>query len=441
MEDFCIIGDEKKVFFKYLIPSMLSLLAVSAYSFVDTFVVGQANGAQAVAAMGVGTPMVSVLFALGFLCGSGGAINYAVAKSSGNREKARSIFAVSFYTALVLWLIIGICGNIWMSQLADFLGATSGNKEMAVEYLGWIVSLSGFLIMDIVLNNFMRNEGHPNVSMAATVTGTGLNIVLDFLFVMGFHWGMSGAAAATCLASIISVGINFSYAILKKTNLLPVIHLHDFGYFWPMVKVGLGSFVLEGSVAVITVVFLNFAGARYGDAGVSAFSILITLNLVCYSLLNGAAQAIQPLISANFGAGRPDRIRKFLKYGLLTSATLGIVFTLLGEIFTDFFCRMFVNDSLETLNLASYGLRFYACSFFFMAISIPLGIYYQSITNPVKSLIILLGRSLALPVVFVYILSIFCNGIHIWISVPLGELAAMLLALVIYQNDRKRFCR
>lgn len=241
-----IQNNEGIMFRKYLIPSMLSMLAVSAYSFVDTFVVGQGIGADAVAAMGLGTPVVSLLYAFGFLLGSGGAINYAVSMGSGDKKKANSIFSMAFCSAIFLWLLIGICGNVKIQEIVYFLGATSGNMQLTIEYLRWIFSLSGVLILDLIMNNFMRNEGHPNVSMIATITGTVLNIILDFLFVMGFGWGMSGAASATCLVSVISVLINISYAVVKKMNIVPSIKNIGFHKLPGILSIGFGSFVLEG---------------------------------------------------------------------------------------------------------------------------------------------------------------------------------------------------
>ncbi len=439
MDNTITTGKERTVFFQYLIPSMLSMLAVSAYSFVDTYVVGQGIGAQAVAAMGVGTPVVSILYALGFLLGAGGAVNYSVARGSGDSAKARSIFSVSFAGGLLLWIVIAACGNLWIDALADFLGATPGNHQLAVEYLRWIFSLSGVLILDLILNNFMRNEGHPNVSMIATVTGTTLNIGLDFLFVLGFDWGMGGAASATCMASVVSVLINLIYAISRRTNLIPGLPRRALRQLGSILRVGFGSFVLEGAVAVISVVFLNFAGKHFGDDGVSAFSVLITLNLVVYSLLNGVAQAVQPLVSANYAVHERGRIRRFVRYGLLVSAGLGLLFFAAGELLSLPLANLFVADSAEISAMAAYGLRCYAPAFLFMSVSILLGIYFQSEVRALPSLIILLGRSAVFPIVMLYVLDAAGLGSgSLWMAIPIGEGIAMLTAIALYLAERRK---
>lgn len=115
MENEIITGKERTVFFRYLIPSMLSMLAVSAYSFVDTFVVGQGLGAQAVAAMGVGTPVVSILYALGFLLGAGGAVNYSVAKGSGD-ICAMAAYGLRCYAPAFIFMSVSILLGIYFQS-------------------------------------------------------------------------------------------------------------------------------------------------------------------------------------------------------------------------------------------------------------------------------------------------------------------------------------
>ena len=435
MENRILVENERKIFLKYLIPSILGMLGVSAYSFVDTFVVGQGVGSQAVAAMGLGTPMVCIMYALGFLLGAGGAVNYTISVGKGDKDHARSMFSAAFYMAIILWVIIAVCGNIWIEQITAFLGATAENHDLAVEYLRWVISLSGVMILDLIMNQFMRNDGHPNVSMVATITGTVANIILDFVFVMGFGWGMSGAASATCLASVISVCITFGYAIFKKTNLIPTIRISCLKNLTGILKIGFSSFVLEISSAVISVVFLHFAGKYYGANGISAFTVLITFNLVVYSLINGVAQGMQPLVSACYAANDNKRMLKFLKYSLAASAAFGIIFFILSELLTGSLVKMLVTDSEEVLNMGIMGLNWYAFAFLFMSGSILLGIYFQAKAKPTQSLIILLGRSAVMPIILLYVMEIFIGKMSLWTAIPIAEAITLAAAVILLRKD------
>ena len=420
-----------KVYKSYLVPSMLSLLAVSLYSFTDTFVVGQAMGSVAVAAMGLGTPCVSIMYALGFLLGTGGAVRYSVLKSQNRLKDAQKLFTLSFVTVLVLGFSFALLGNLYIENIARFLGAQEDTLSYTVTYIRWIISLSVFLMMDIVLNAFMRNEGHPAVSAVATATGTGLNIVLDFVFVMGFKWGMGGAASATCIASVISVGINGIYCLVKKTDLKLCLKAFIPSEFLNILKIGLGSGILEGAVAIVTVVFLNAFGKYYGSEGISSYSVIITLNIFVYCLLNGVAQAMQPLVSNNYGAGKEGRCRTFFNYSLIISCGIAVLFIIVFEAFPAFVCSLFVKDDEAVMSYAVKALRLHSVSFFFMAVSIQTGIYFQAKENSLYSFLILLGRSVLLPVAVLLILEKAMGEGAVWISIPTGEGLAMVLSLVL----------
>lgn len=162
----------------------------------------------------------------------------------------------------------------------------------------------------------------------------------------------------------------------------------------------------------------------------------MTLNLVVYSMLNGVAQAIQPLVSASYASGNRKGMRIYARYGLVTSLILGGAFCVAGEIFNRQLVGMFVKDSVSVYNLASYGVRFFAVTFVFMSVSILIGIYFQSETKPTQALIVLLGRSAVLPIVMLYLLSILLGRMSLWIAIPIGEFLAMLIAWILFQRDR-----
>lgn len=194
------------------------MLVVSAYTFTDTFVVGQTLGAEGLAAIGIGTPVLTALFAIGFLFGEGGGTAYSVLNGQGDEKKARQIYTLSILLAVFTDIIIIIFGNIFTYQLAIFLGAVDSNVDLVIEYIRCILCFSPIIILDLTTNNFMRNDGKPKVAMAATSIGSFANIVLDLLFVLVFKWGMFGASIATCLGSVIAVAINISYSNVKNAT-------------------------------------------------------------------------------------------------------------------------------------------------------------------------------------------------------------------------------
>lgn len=431
-----IRSDTGKVFTRYLIPGLLSMLAVSCYSFVDTFVVGQANGSLAVAAMGVGTPVVSLLYATGFLIGAGGAVRYSIAGGTGYTVEAQGIYRLSLRMTILCGVLFAAAGNLLLRPIAVFLGASPANLALSMEYLRWIFTFAPFLIMDLVMGSFMRNDGHPTVAAIATMVGTGVNILLDFLFVLVFRWGMSGAAGATCLASVLSVAINCGFTFSPKSGLKPAAEIPQGGQTLLIRKNGAGSFVLEAAIAVITVCFVNAGGRWFGDDGVSAYTVVMTLNLVVYSVLNGVAQTMQPLVSANHGAGRPERVKAFFRDAVVAGALIGAGFFCLAEAVPAFLASCFLTDSAAALGLAVKAIRLHAVSFVLMGVSMQIGIYFQAIERAGEAFVILLGRSFLFPVVTLLAAQGLAGGTAVWISVPIGEALALALSLAILKRSK-----
>ena len=206
-------------FRKYLVPSMLSMMLMAVYTFTDTFVVGQKLGAVALGAMGVCTPVLTVTYAFGFLFGMGGCSRYAIAVGQNNREKADRIFSTAVFATIVFGVAAAVILNLFARPFAFFLGANSSNIQYVMSYLRvMLVYIPGFM-MDIVMLCFMKNEDHPTIAMIATITGTGMNVALDFLFVFGFGWGMFGAAFATALCSGLGCGLNIVFAYAEKMHM------------------------------------------------------------------------------------------------------------------------------------------------------------------------------------------------------------------------------
>ncbi len=347
---------EFRTFLKYLLPSMFSMALVAVYTFTDTFVVGRKLGAVALGAMGICTPIITISFALGFMFGIGGGSLYSISRGQGDHRKANSYFTTSALSALVLGILLAVLGNIFIEPFACFLGADSENIIFVLPYLRCIlIYIPGFLL-DQLMSCFVRNDGHPKVAMTAIAVGTGLNVILDFLFVFGFDWGMFGAAFATCLCSFITILINFGYTIWKRLNIR--VHLENFDpkKAWEVVKSGFSVFILESSSGVVIFVFIQQATMLYGTQGASIYTIIMNWTLITMNMVLGVTQAAQPLISLSYGAREYSSMYKYRKYSVTTGLLLGVVYLVIGYGFTDSLVKVFATDSEQLITDTVYAI-------------------------------------------------------------------------------------
>lgn len=429
----CYVSTCKR-FLKYLLPSVFSMIVVSAYSFTDTFVVGRALGAPGLAAIGIATPVLTTLFSLGFLFGTGGGAAYAVSKGKNEGIKARQIYTTSMLIAGLTGLIIMIAGTIFIRDIAFFLGADDATIDQTVEYMRWLFLFAPMLILDLTTNNFMRNDGKPNVAMWATMVGSGANVVLDLLFVFVFHWGMFGASIATCMGSGIAVVINVGYSLRHRLDLRLMRVKAAAKDILRIIGNGFGPFLLNFSVSVLTFFYISVARGHCGALGVSAYTILMNWNIIFMNMMLGVVQSSQPLISLNYGQNDLAAVQAYRRLTLRTALLFGLCFFPLGLFFATPLSLVFVNDAPALVTLAAQALRLSSVTYVFMAVTMSIGYYFEAMERPKESLVVMLLRGFICPVAALYALSAVWPESGMWVSIPVAEAVSAVLACVLLKK-------
>ena len=193
---------EKKVFYHYLIPSICSTLVTSIYILVDTLIIGQGVGSDGISALNIFLPFFSIYNGIGLMFGLGGGILISIEDGIGNKKKADSYFNSAFIGVIIIGIIFTLLTNIFLKDLAYFLGANENSIDLVMEY-GRCISL---FIPTFIASNFLspivRNKKSPKLAMMSVLIGAGLNIILDYIFVFPMNMGMVGAALATVIGSL-----------------------------------------------------------------------------------------------------------------------------------------------------------------------------------------------------------------------------------------------
>ncbi len=380
--------------------------------------------------MGICTPVLTVTYALGFLYGMGGGALYSIDKGKKDTSHASKIFTTSFMMLLVTGFLIMAAGNLFIWPLSHFLGADKENIAYVIPYLRCIVSYAPGFMLDVFLMTYIKNDGHPNVAMVATVTGTVLNIILDCIFVFIFKWGMFGAAFATCIGSGSCCAISIFYILKKRLNLIPCIKNICGNLILRILRAGFSVFVLECSSGIVTFVFIFQATKFYGTIGASIYTVIMNWTLICFNLIMGIAQSVQPLISISCGEQNHKRAHTFRKYALNSSLAAGVLFLLIGYTLTEPLIAVFSKDTPELIRQTAECFRLYLPAYFIMGISISIGIYFQAIEESAKSLVVILMRGIIMPVISAFVLPLFLDKAGLWISVPFAELTVAVIAVL-----------
>lgn len=315
---------------KFAPPAIISNLVTALYNIVDQIFIGQGVGYLGNAATNVAFPLTTICMCIGLMTGVGSATIFNLELGKGQKEKVRQVCGSSLCALFSLGLLLMILVKIFMEPMLDLFGATPQNIDYARTYISITAYGIPFLLFSTGGNQMIRADGSPVWSMVCMVSGALLNMVLDPLFIFGFHWGIAGGAAATVISQIVSAVCAAIYLPRFKTIRLG---LKDFMINFAIMKeawsYGLTAMFNNLSNLVVQIVLNNllrkYGGASaYGsDIPLAVAGIVTKVNLIFSNTILGIAQGSQPVNGFNAGAGRYDRVRQMYRLEFKVCALAG----------------------------------------------------------------------------------------------------------------------
>ena len=374
------------------IPTIISMLVTALYNTADTYFVGKIS-TEATAAVGLVFSVMAIIQALGFFCGHGSGNYLSRMLGAGKRKEADEMASTGFAIALILGVVVAILGNIFLTPLAHWLGATATTMEDTKNYMRIILIGAPFMIGQFVINNQLRFQGSATYAMIGLMCGAVINVGLDPLLILGFHMGVSGAAIATVCGQVVSFFVLFLGSMRGENIHLHIRNVHiNTHYLLEVTNGGAPSLFRQGLAAVATLLLNNFAGKYGGDAAIAGMSIVTRVMMMLASALIGFGQGYQPVCSFNYGAGLKKRVREgyffCVKWGTLFLVFVGVIcFILAPDI-----VRMFRNDE-AVVAVGTLALRCQTAVLPFMAFIVITNMMLQSMGRGVKASITASARS------------------------------------------------
>lgn len=204
-------------FVKYVSQNILGTIGVSAYILADTFFISQSEGADGITALNLVLPVYSLIFAIGSMIGVGSATRFALGRARGD-EKADRYFSNAVFWAILLGICFMIPGMGMPDKVLSLLGGDARIVEVGTEYTRIFLFYSPFFMLNYIFNAFVRNDGDPSLAMAATMSSSLFNIVMDYVLIFPCGLGMSGAALATGLSPVVGMTICGLHFFSKKNT-------------------------------------------------------------------------------------------------------------------------------------------------------------------------------------------------------------------------------
>ena len=427
-------GPVLKTFVKYLIPSLLGLLAMTSASLVDGIFIGNYVGVTALAAVNLIIPIITLLFGVSMMVSIGGSVRAGKYLGEKNTRAASAIFSKTLIFMFVYSVLVIGLGLFLETLIFKALGATQELFPVMSEYYRIILPflLPQFIVIQIYF--FIRMDGFPNLAAATLIIGSASNIFLDYLFIGLYGWGLTGAALATGLSQILSLVVVIVYFFRPQRRMNFQLRQKNWWEVFQAAYNGISEFINEVSGAIIAFIFNWMLIQRAGVTGVAAITLVNYLLYVGFMVFFSISDSIQVMISQNFGARNGPRIRAFFYTagGFIAASGFGFILILLNG--SDVLIGLFINteQNPETVNLASEFVSYIWPIFIFAGFNMLISGYLTAIHLPFQSALVATSRSLIMPIGFLIMFYILLSNYLFVAAISIAEAVSFLIAVFLY---------
>ena len=429
-----------KLLMQYAVPAIIAMTASSLYNMVDSIFIGHGVGTMAISGLALTFPLMNLAAAFGSLVGVGASTLISVKLGQKDYDTAQRVLGNVFVLNIVLGLAFTVIVMLFLDPILYFFGGSDQTVGYARDYMQIILLGNTVTHLYLGLNAVLRSSGHPQKAMYATIATVVVNTILDPVFIYGFGWGIRGAAIATIVAQVISL----TWQLKLFGNKDELLHFHR-GIFrlrrkivFDSLAIGKSPFLMNMAACFI-VIIINQGLKKYGgDLAIGAFGIVNRLVFIVVMIVMGLNQGMQPIAGYNFGAKLYERVNKVLKLTIIYATAVTTFGFLVGMLLPDLVVGIFTSDA-ELTELSATGLRITVMFFPIIGFQMVTSNFFQSIGMASKAIFLSLTRQMLILLPCLLILPHFFGVAGVWYSMPVSDLLASLIALVMLVCQFRKF--
>lgn len=389
------------------VPAIAAQIINLLYNIVDRIYIGHIPvvGKLALTGTGVCLPLILIISAFAALVSMGAAPRAAIFLGKGDKASAEKTLGNSFLLLIVIGVILTAVFSRWAKPMLLTFGASENTIGYGLDYMHIYALGTVFVQLTIGLNAFITAEGFAKTSMRTVLIGAVMNIVLDPIFIFALDMGVRGAALATILSQTVSATFTLRFLTGPQTTLrIRAACLEpDRAIIGPSLALGLAPFIMQITESVLCVCY-NSSLLRYGgDVAVGAMTVLSSCSQLVMLPLVGLAQGAQTIISFNYGAKKPVRVRAAFMLLLKCCTIYSAAMWGLGELFPQVFVRIFNSDP-EFVSFAGHALRIYMAVVGIFGIQVACQQAFVALGQAKSAVSVAILRKLVLLVPLIYIL-------------------------------------
>ena len=432
-----------KAFFKLAVPAVAAQLINILYNLVDKMFIGHIPeaGKQALAGVGVTTPVILAISAFAALVSMGGAPKASILLGKGEGEQAEKVMGSCTWMLLLLSVLLTGIMLFFGRPILLLFGASAATISYAADYMNIYCLGTVFTQLTLGLNAFITAQGKTLVSMSNVTVGAITNIVLDAVLISGFHMGVQGAALATVISQGVSACFVIRYLCTEKSTLR--LHLHNIRFdgklLWPCVLLGTSPALMQLTENLVAISFNTSLQTYGGDIAVASMSILSSVMQFVMLLLPGLVQGAQPLLSYNLGAKNIPRVRKTFR--LLVACCVG------GSFLIWLFCMIapgavasIFTDDTALIAYTTWSMRVYLAVLLIYGVQVACQYSFVALDQAPKAIFLTIWRKIILLIPLIFLLPYLCPDAvtGVYLAEPIADtIAVCTTAPMFYAYYRK----
>lgn len=422
-----------KRFFKFTIPSIMSMWAYALYTMVDGFFVANYVGEVQFAAVNLSMPIVTSFFAIGMLLSVGAQARVGYNLGLGNRDKANKIFTTAFVTLLGVGIIFSIILMLFLDKILYILGADNMTYQYAKEYLSVIVPFGLFFMTTYQFETLVKVDGFPIVTAISVFVAAITNILLDYVFIVPLKMGVYGAALATGIAQLVSTIMLLTH-FLRKKGRLKFSKTVDFSYLKRIIPLGVGEAVNEVAIGYTVFLFNTTLLKMIGPDGLIIYAVISYISIFAQVTMAGIAQGLAPIFSVDYGRKDYKSISRTILAGFSFIFIISIIFKIIGTFFSEPIVKLFLEEGSSVKYKTMEALGMYATSYLFVGINVMLVTLFASLGKSKCAISVSLMRTPIFITIVMWIYENFIGGKFIWNVITISEGITSIIGIILLYN-------
>ncbi len=441
MEDQNVYGKPVtlKNILKFAVPTIAMTVFMSFYTMVDGLFVSNLIGTNALSAINLTAPVIQLVTAISTMLATGGSAVIMKKMGEQKKEEAKEDFTFLILVNVLVGFVMCLLGYLLMERIFAGMNLSKDVAGYCVEYLSRYLV---FTVPILLMNNFtlyMIASEKATLSLLCSVTGGVLNMVLDYVFLAGFHRGIGGAATATGLGYSVTAVVGLVVFSRKKSLLHFKKLVCRFKVLMNAASNGCSEMATALVTGIITMMF-NWTMLHYvGEDGVAAVTIIMYVLMFASSLYTGYSYGVAPMLSFYDGERNFEKLKKLVLLSLRVIAVISVVTVTVSLVMTKPLVSIFARPDNPVYNLAVTGNRICTIALFFVGFNIFASGMFTALSNGVVSAVLAFSRSFVFMMITMIVLPLILGVNGIWLATPTAELMALVLAVCMFFNYKKRY--